>query len=353
MRLSLPVQVRSIIASLVASIVLGCALHEAHAQNTPSSASALQSPSSPDAAPSAESQQPPSRQPSDVQQEPPANDQGGGFVFKKQVEEVILHATVVDEHNHLVTNLGQNAFSVFEDGAPQSITSFRQEDVPVAMGIVIDNSGSMRDKRASVNEAVLNLIRTSNPDDQIFVVNFGTDSYLDQDFTSNVSLLQKALQAVSMRGSTALYDAVVASSVHLERSARLDKKVLLVITDGQDNASQETLQDATYRLQQEKKGPALYAIGILGNDSRHLGYGALQSLANSTGGIAFFPQTLEELNDITRAVAHDVRSQYTIGYKPGNAGTGYRTIRVEAHARGYRKLSVRTRTGYYPGEAVH
>src|SRR5262249_1098201 len=127
----------------------------------------------------------------------------------------------------------------------------------------------------------------------------------------------------------------------------------LVITDGQDNASQETLQEATYRLQREKKGPAIYAIGILGNDARHLGYGALQRLANSTGGIAFFPQNLDELNDITRTVAHDVRSQCTIGYKPTNTGNGYRTIRVEAHARGYRRLNVRTRTGYYPGEAVH
>jgi Ca-activated chloride channel homolog len=351
MRFSLPEQVRSVIPFLAASIVFACMVHRANAQNVPSSASIAQSPS-PDTAPSTTSQPPQSQQAAEPQQEPPASDQGG-FVFKKEVEEVILHATVVDEHNHLVTNLGQNAFSVFEDDAPQPITSFRQEDVPVAMGILIDNSGSMRDKRASVNEAVLNLIRTSNPDDQIFVVNFGTDSYLDQDFTSDVTLLQKALQSVSMRGSTALYDAVVASSVHLERSARLDKKVLLVITDGQDNASQETLQEATYRLQREKKGPTLYAIGILGNDGRLLGYGALQSLAGSTGGIAFFPQTLDELNDITRAVAHDVRSQYTIGYKPGNTGNGYRTIRVEAHARGYRKLSVRTRTGYWPGEPVN
>ena len=351
MQFILPGYIRLTTAVLAISIALACTGHDASAQNAPAPMSTPQSPSGPDAAASAQPQQEESQQPGDAQQ-PPTNDQGG-FVFKKQVEEVILRATVVDDHNHLVTNLGQNAFTVFEDNGPQAITSFRQEDVPVAMGILIDNSGSMRDKRASVNEAVLNLIRSSNPDDQIFVVNFGTESYLDQDFTSDVNLLQRALQSVSMRGSTALYDAVVASSVHLERSARLDKKVLLVITDGQDNASQETLQETTYRLQREKKGPALYAIGILGNDSRHLGYGALQSLANCTGGVAFFPHTLDELNGITRAVAHDVRSQYTIGYKPTSNGTGYRTIRVEAHAHGYRKLTVRTRTGYYPGEAVH
>jgi hypothetical protein len=166
-------------------------------------------------------------------QEPIANDQGTTFVFKKQVQEVILHATVVDEQRHLVPALDRNAFAVFDNGTPQAITSFRREDVPVAMGIVVDNSGSMRDKRNEVNQAVLNLIRASNPDDEIFVVNFSQSYYLDQDFTSDVNLLQTALHQVSATGSTALYDAIVASAVHLNNNRRLDKKVLLVITDGQ------------------------------------------------------------------------------------------------------------------------
>ena len=170
------------------------------------------------------------------------------FVFRRQVEEVVLQATVVDERRHLISNLDLGAFSIFEDGAPQTITSFRREDVPVAMGIVIDNSGSMRDKREKVNQAVLNLIRASNPRDEIFVVNFSQNYYLDQDFTSDIGLLTRALQQVSTQGSTALYDAIVASAVHLKNNPRFDKKILLAITDGQDNMSQETLREAARRL---------------------------------------------------------------------------------------------------------
>ena len=165
---------------------------------------------------------------------PPANDEGGMFVFKQQVNEVVLQATVVDDSRRLVSNLGKNDFAVYEDGSQQPITSFHREDVPVAVGIVIDNSGSMRDKREKVNQAVLNLIRAINPQDQIFVVNFSRNSYLDQDFTSDINLLDRALKQVSTQGSTALYDAIVASAVHLNNT-KFEKKVLLVVTDGQDN----------------------------------------------------------------------------------------------------------------------
>jgi len=290
----------------------------------------------------------------DSQQEPPANDDSGVFVFRKQVEEVVLHASVRDQQGRSVTSLDRSAFAVFEDGVPQVITSFKREDVPVAMGIVIDNSGSMRDKRASVNAAVMNLIRASNPADEVFVVNFGTEPYLDQDFTADPALLQSALQRFSTQGTTALYDAIVASDVHLKRGARLEKKVLLVITDGRDNVSQETLQEAVYRLQQDKNGPAVYAIGLHSEDLQRSGRQALETLARSTGGVAFFPQTLDEVDGITRSIAHDVRSQYDIGYKSANSrATGYRRIQVEARAPSYGKLTVLTRSGYYAGESVH
>ena len=284
-------------------------------------------------------------------QEPSGNDQGM-FVFKKQVEEVVLHATVLDEQRHLVPYLERSAFSVFEAGVPQTITSFRREDVPVAMGIVVDNSGSMRDKRDRVNQAVLNLIRASNPQDEIFVVNFSQNYYLDQDFTSDVNLLQTALHQVSTKGSTALYDAIVASAVHLMNNPRLDKKVLLVITDGQDNMSQETLEEAARKLQQVN-GPTLYAIGLVGNGMRTgmagPGREALQILADRTGGVAYFPDTLDQVNSITREIARDVRSQYIVAYKPRNQNVrpAYQSVRVEAHAPGYGRLTVRTRSGYY------
>ena len=281
----------------------------------------------------------------------PATNDPGMFVFKKQVEEVVLHATVVDEEHHLITGLDKSAFSILENGQPQTITSFRREDVPVEIGIVVDNSGSMRDKRGQVNQAVLNLIRASNSEDQVFVVNFGQSPYLDQDFTSDVNLLQAALHQVSAKGSTALYDAIVASAVHLENNSRLSKKVLLVITDGQDNMSRETLQDAARRLQQAN-GPTLYAIGLLGSGLRSEGRDALQQLASSTGGVAYFPDSLDQVDSITRTVARDIRSQYVLAFRPHNqnAQPQYRSLRVDAYAPGYGRLTVRTRSGYYPPE---
>jgi Ca-activated chloride channel family protein len=300
---------------------------------------------------SGQSTQAPSSEAQPVGQAPSSND-AGMFVFKKQVQEVVLHATVLDEQRHLVPHLDKSAFSVLESGVPQTITSFRREDVPVAMGIVVDNSGSMRDKRDKVNQAVLNLIRASNPQDEIFVVNFSQNYYLDQDFTSDVNLLQTALRQVSTKGSTALYDAIVASAVHLMNNPRLDKKVLLVITDGQDNMSQETLQEAAHKLQ-EVDGPTLYAIGLVESGARTSmagpGREALQILSDRTGGVAYFPDTLDQVNSITRDIAHDVRSQYIVAYKPRNqnARPAYQSLRVEAHAPGYGRLTVRTRSGYY------
>jgi len=275
------------------------------------------------------------------------------FVFRRQVEEVVLHATVVDDQRRLVSNLDRGSFTVLNDGKPETITSFRHEDVPVAMGIVIDNSGSMRDKREKINQAVMNLIRASNPKDQIFVVNFGQDSYLDQDFTSDPKLLETALNQTSAHGSTALYDAIAASAKHLEANP-VEKKVLLVITDGQDNMSQETLQEASQQLQQAN-GPTLYAIGLLGSGLEERGREALKSLADRTGGVAYFPETIDQVDDITRTVAHDIRNQYLIAYKPKNqnASPGYKSVKIEAQAAGYGPLTVRTRTGYYPGASAH
>ena len=339
-------------AILTVLISLG-ALAQVPATNSPSTTPASngqgaanqQVPSDPNAA-----QQPPAQGP--ISPEPSGGDQGSMFVFKRQVEEVVLHATVVDEQRRLVSDLDRSKFAVLDGGVPQAITSFRREDVPVAMGIVIDNSGSMREKREKVNQAVLNLIRASNPRDQIFVVNFGQEPYLDQDFTSDVNLLQSALHQVSAKGSTALYDAIVASAVHLQ-SSPLEKKVLLVITDGQDNMSRETLQEASQRLQQAN-GPTIYAMGLLGGGLNSTGRDALQRLADRTGGVAYFPETIDQVDNITRTVAHDIRNQYLIAYKPKNQNVkpGYQSVQVEARAPGYGKLTVRARTGYYPGDSA-
>jgi Ca-activated chloride channel family protein len=278
------------------------------------------------------------------------NDQGV-FVFKKDVDEVLLHASVVDDKQHIVTNLDRGAFTVFEDGKQQNIIAFHHEDIPVAIGIVIDNSGSMREKRNKVNQAALNLVRSSNPQDEVFVVNFNDEYYLDQDFTNDLLKLKEALEKIDARGGTALYDGVVASAEHLKRNARLEKRVLFVVTDGEDNASNETLEQAVKQLQEEN-GPSVYAIGILGDEEHpKRARRALEVIAQHTGGIAFFPKTLDEVDEISRTVARDIRNQYTIGYKPTNpkGAGGFRQIRVEAKAKGHGKMIVRTKSGYYAG----
>ena len=308
----------------------------------------------PPEAPPRSSQPAPSQPPAETPppgQQTPQSQEPGGFVFHADVQEVLLHATVIDDKQRMISNLDKNAFSVFEDGKPQVIKSFRYEDVPISLGIVIDNSGSMREKRAKVNKAALNLVKASNPQDEVFVVNFSDEFFLDQPFTSKINLLQNALEKYETRGGTALYDAVVASADELKRHGKLQKKILFVVTDGEDDASRESLEQAVRQLQEEN-GPTVYAIGLLGDERARRAKRALQTISERTGGIAFFPRTLDEVDQISSAVARDIRNQYTIGYKPTTpkSAGGYRTIRVEARASGHGKLTVRTRSGYYAGQ---
>ncbi len=183
-------------------------------------------------------------------------------MFHSDVQEVLLHATVIDDKQRMITNLDQNAFTVFEDGKPQVIKSFRHEDIPISLGIVIDNSGSMREKRAKVNKAAVNLVRASNPQDEVFVVNFSDEYYLDQPFTSKINLLQEALEKYETRGGTALYDAIVASADELKKHGKLQKKILFVVTDGEDDASRESLEQAVRRLAGRKWPHGLRHRGV-------------------------------------------------------------------------------------------
>jgi Ca-activated chloride channel homolog len=301
----------------------------------------------------APSPSPPAQSSEPQQSQAPPDADSGTFVFRKEVEEVILHAIVVDEHNHLITSLGRENFSVFEDGKPQQMTSFRHEDVPIALGILVDNSGSMRWKRAKLSEAALKLVETSRGEDRVFVVNFGENAYLDQDFTSDVAKLKTALARTDTQGTTALYDAVVASAQHLDEGAPQQKKVLLIITDGQDNVSQETLSDTLHKLQ-TNSGPVVYAI-VLKKDgnSRPENHQAIQSLCENTGGTAFFPDTVDEVRDIAETIGRDIRYQYVIGYRSSNRGApgAYHAIAARAVDQAGHPLRVSTRSGYYAKSA--
>lgn len=276
---------------------------------------------------------------------------GGMFTMRQNVDEVVLNCTVVDSHGRLVTDLTRNDFKVWEDKVAQKISFFQHADVPVSMGILVDNSGSMQDKLPAVREAALDLVRASNPQDEAFIVNFSDEAYLDQGFTSNISKMEQALAHIDARGGTALYDAVVASADELAKNAKNPKQVLLIITDGEDDASTLTMQQAIRRVQ-DLHGPEIYAIGLLYNDSGSVARKArhdLNLLTEETGGLAYFPRSLANVGEIAEEVAKDIRNQYSIGYhptKPFSKG-GYRTVRVEASAPGHGRLTVRTRTGYY------
>ena len=279
--------------------------------------------------------------------------EGGGFVLRADVDEVLLPCTVVDEKGRLVTDLSRGDFQVWEDNVPQTIASFQHQDVPVSLGILVDNSGSMRDKRAAVNDAALHLVKASNSADAAFVVNFSDRAFIDQDFTSNVVLLEKGLSHIDSRGGTALYDAVVASANQMSRHATQPKQVLLIITDGEDNVSRLTLDQAIRRVQ-SLNGPVVYSIGLLYEDlSKQEAARArsdLQSLSLETGGVAYFPNSLQDVDEIAAQVARDIRNQYTIGYRSSKAASlgGYRAVRVEARGTKHETLTVRTRKGYFP-----
>jgi len=284
----------------------------------------------------------------------PLEKEKAGFTFRRDVDEVVLNATVLDDNGRIVNDLKKDDFHVFEDGVPQTIVAFQHQDLPVSMGILIDNSGSMRDKRAAVNTAALDLVKASNPQDEAFVVNFSDEAFIDQDFTSNIAKLRDGLAHIDSKGGTALYDAVVASADQLAKGAKRPKQVLLIVTDGEDNASSLNLEQ-TIRRVQDLQGPVVYSIGLLfgdegGGREAHRAKRALQLLSNETGGIAYFPKSLENVDQICAEVARDIRNQYTIGYhstKPASEG-GYRIVKVQAAAPGHGKLLVRTRTGYYP-----
>jgi VWFA-related protein len=273
-------------------------------------------------------------------------------VFSTDTHLVVLHATVFDKAGKFVTNLPQSSFQVFEDGKLQPIKTFKREDIPVSMGIIVDNSGSMRDKRQKVEAAALALVQESNHEDEVFIVNFNDEAYLDTDFTSDIKEMQLGLTKIDSRGGTAMRDAIRMSIDHLKEKGKKDKRVLLIVTDGNDNASGVSLE-ATVRAAQDAE-TIVFAIGLLSDEERReasKAKRALMTLTEATGGQAFFPKDVTEVDKIAHQVARDIRNQYTITYSPTNAamdGT-YRQIKVVAL--GPNKPVVRTRSGYYAAKA--
>ena len=265
--------------------------------------------------------------------------------FHAETRLVVVHATVRNEHGELVTGLDREAFTVYENGKRQPIAVFRRDDIPVSLGLLIDNSGSMRTLRAKVEAAALALARASNPQDEIFVLNFNDKAHIDVPFTSDVSVLESGIGRVDSIGGTAMRDAIDMAQTYLSAHGARDRKVLLVITDGIDNAS--LLSRDRIEKQAEERDTIIFAVGLFGDAERvKQGRHELDQLADRTGGVAYYPAGIDDIGPVALEIARQIRNQYTIGYAPLNQrldGT-YRTIRVAVSGREH--LSVRTRAGY-------
>jgi Ca-activated chloride channel homolog len=261
---------------------------------------------------------------------------------------VVLPVSVLDKAGKLVTDLQQKSFKVFENGVEQPIKVFRREDVPISLGIIVDNSGSMREKRQKVETASLDLVRASNPQDEVFIVNFNDDPYLDVPLTSDIKKMEEGIARIDSRGGTAMRDAIDSSMTYLKKEGHRQKKVLLVITDGNDNASSISLEKLVNRAQQNEV--LVYSIGLLNEEERRearLAKRALDAISRDSGGLAFYPKGPAEVDAIALQVAHEIRNQYTIAYSPTvqEMDGSFRQIKVTVNGPGH--PTVRTRTGYY------
>ena len=270
------------------------------------------------------------------------------LVFHAESRLVVLHTTVVDRSGKLLTDLPQKAFKVYENNVEQEVRLFRHEDIPISLGLVIDNSASMREKRQKVEAAALQLVKASNPQDEVFIINFSDSAFLDCPFTNSIPKLQAGLARIDSRGTTAMRDAIGMSIDYMKNNAKLDKKILLVVSDGDDNLSELTLEQIVRQAQQAEV--LIYAIGLLSEEDRssaRKAQKALDTIAEASGGAAYYPQELAEVDQIALRVAHEVRNQFTIGYSPSQQTLdgSLRQIRVAVDGPG-RPLA-RTRTGYY------
>ena len=268
--------------------------------------------------------------------------------FRSDTRLVVLHASVTDKKGKLLTNLNENAFKVFENGQLQQVKIFKREDVPVSLGIIIDDSGSMSTKRSRVEAAALAMVRASNPQDEVFIVNFNDDAYLDVPFTNDIHKMEQGLARIDSRGGTAMRDAIGMSLDYMRLKAKKDKKVLVVITDGNDNASNISLEKVVAHANQSDC--LVYAIGLFTEEEKHeatKARRALNELTSATGGLAFYPKEVNDVQQLAVEVAKDIRSQYTIAYEPSlqQLDGSYRQIKVTVNAPG--KPVVRTRSGYY------
>jgi Ca-activated chloride channel family protein len=274
---------------------------------------------------------------------------GSDFSISVNVGVALFNVTVTDNKGRHVSGLKASDFHVLENGRTQEIELFSAENVPATIGIVMDNSGSMRSKRADAQQAALAFVGASNPADELFLVAFNEKVHMglpdELRFTSDFGQIQSALTQMKPAGRTALYDATVFALEHLQTGTR-DRKALVVLSDGGDNASRRKLTDL---LEISRRSSAtIYTIGIYDENDPDRNPRVLRKIAESSGGRAYFPRSLSNLDEVWRDIADEIRSQYTIGYVPSKSSGGsasYRSVKITAAQNG-KFLNVTTREGY-------
>jgi Ca-activated chloride channel homolog len=276
------------------------------------------------------------------------------FTISVDVDLVVFNVTVLDGDGRPLTGLTQNDFRVYEDGREEKIKIFQPEDTPATVGLLIDNSGSMVNKRNEVVTAALAFLGASHPQDEMFVVNFNSRTWLglpaSHPFTSDRSELRATLTQTRAEGTTALYDALKLALDHLKEGSR-QRKALVILSDGGDNASVAKL-DEVLRLAQQSSA-TIYCIGIYDPFQKDRNPSVLKKIAKLTGGEAFFPTTLANLQFIWPKIANAIRGQYTIGYVSTNPSRdgGYRKVKITATNKRGKMLDVRSRPGYVAASA--
>jgi Ca-activated chloride channel homolog len=281
-----------------------------------------------------------------------ATDTTGEYKITTDVRNVVLPTTVVDRKGDFVSGLTQENFKVYDDGKPQEIRYFAHSDIPVTIGLVVDSSDSMRSKRTDTVIAALYFVRLSNPQDEMFVVNFNDRPEFGLpagvQFAGDALTLRAALLNQPCRGRTAMYDALAAALDHLSSGSR-DKKALVLVSDGGDNASRRGFQEILDAA--EKSNAIIYTVGLFDPDDPDRNPGILKKLAKATGGEAYRPETTAQLGEIATHIAKDLRNQYTLAYAPSSAArSAYHRVQVVATAAGHSRLSARTRSGYFAPE---
>lgn len=267
--------------------------------------------------------------------------------FTSRSDLVVLHVTVVDRKASYVAGLPREAFTVYEDGKAQSVSFFEDADSPVTVGLVIDSSVSMQRRRDAVIAAGVAFAESSRPDDEMFTVNFNERVWSGlppgQQFTSDREALRRALLTSSARGQTALFDALRTALTNLEQG-HCQKKVLLIVSDGGDNASRTSFDEVLAKAL--RMDAMIYAVSVHDPYDPEAKPDILRKLASATGGEAFFLRRVADVTDTFQRIARAIRSGYTLGYVPASSGPGYRSIRVDVRPPGGRKLTVRARSGY-------